>query len=264
MGQPVGMVRLMACRDTPTLRRSLFMIGFFYALIYIPLIVTFVCARALFPDQYLEQSDTIMPVMALGVTAEWPLLGGLILAAPVCRSHVGRGGLSAPHELQPGARYLPAEHQPPCVPAAGALGQLRHDGSGRRDRHLRALRPPTLLQQLIMFTGAGLAATFLAPCVLGLYWRGATRAGALAALLDRFRQRVAAIRLGWMGYGKVPGRGPASEPFAPLYLFGLDPVLYGLFSSFVVGILVSLFTRPLPAKLVDYYFLASPAENAEG
>src|SRR5207253_1046637 len=26
MGQPVGMVRLMACRDTPTLRRALFMI----------------------------------------------------------------------------------------------------------------------------------------------------------------------------------------------------------------------------------------------
>src|SRR5206468_9780046 len=33
MGQPVGMVRLMACRDTPTLRRSLFMISLYYALI---------------------------------------------------------------------------------------------------------------------------------------------------------------------------------------------------------------------------------------
>src|SRR6185436_20058489 len=56
MWQPVGMVRLMACRDTPTLRRSLFMIGLYYALIYVPLVVTFVCARALYPTQYLNQS----------------------------------------------------------------------------------------------------------------------------------------------------------------------------------------------------------------
>src|SRR5262249_18719719 len=82
MGQPVGMVRLMACRDTPTLRRSLFMIGLYYALIYMPLVVTFICARALYPEEYLKHSDKIMPAMALRLTEDWPLLGGLLLAAP--------------------------------------------------------------------------------------------------------------------------------------------------------------------------------------
>src|SRR5207248_1874548 len=82
MGQPVGMVRLMACRDTPTLRRALFMIGFYYALIYLPLVVTFVCARALYGNEYLAHSDSIMPATALRLTADWPFLGGLILAAP--------------------------------------------------------------------------------------------------------------------------------------------------------------------------------------
>src|SRR5262249_18620103 len=82
MGQPVGMVRLMACRDTPTLRRSLFMIGLFYALIYLPLVITFICARVHFGDRFIEEPDKIMPAMALGVTEDWPLLGGLILAAP--------------------------------------------------------------------------------------------------------------------------------------------------------------------------------------
>src|SRR5207253_890124 len=82
MGQPVGMVRLMACRDTPTLRRALFMIGLYYLLIYFPLVIAFVCARALFRDEYLGNSDAIMPAMALAVTQDWPLLGGLILAAP--------------------------------------------------------------------------------------------------------------------------------------------------------------------------------------
>src|SRR5439155_2988369 len=43
MGQPVGMLRLMACRDTPTLRRSLFMISLYFSLIYFPLVITFIC-----------------------------------------------------------------------------------------------------------------------------------------------------------------------------------------------------------------------------
>src|SRR5262249_55337351 len=81
MGQPVGMVRLMACRDTPTLRSALFMIGVYYALIYLPLVVTFVCARALYPTEFLQEPDTIMPAMALALTEDWPLVGGLILAA---------------------------------------------------------------------------------------------------------------------------------------------------------------------------------------
>src|SRR5262245_19402552 len=72
MGQPVGMVRLMACRDTPTLRRSLFLIGVYFALIYFPLVVTFVCARALYPREYLAQSDDIMPAMAVRLTEDWP------------------------------------------------------------------------------------------------------------------------------------------------------------------------------------------------
>jgi SSS family solute:Na+ symporter/sodium/pantothenate symporter len=82
MGQPVGMVRLMACRDTPTLRRSLFMICLYYCLIYFPLVITFICARALYPTEYLRQSDRIMPAMALTLTQDWPMLGGVILAAP--------------------------------------------------------------------------------------------------------------------------------------------------------------------------------------
>jgi len=46
-------------RDTPTLRRSLFMIGFFYALIYFPCHYLRVCPGAL-GDQYVNQSDKII------------------------------------------------------------------------------------------------------------------------------------------------------------------------------------------------------------
>ena len=50
--------------------------------------------------------------------------------------------------------------------------------------------------------------------------------------------------------------GPAGKRFAPVYLFGLDPLFYGLLFSLVAGIVVSLFTQPLPEKHVDRYFLA--------
>src|SRR5262245_7409369 len=41
------------------------------------------CRRtALYPTQFVGQSDRIMPVMALAVTRDWPVVGGLILAAP--------------------------------------------------------------------------------------------------------------------------------------------------------------------------------------
>src|SRR5205807_8410369 len=64
------------------LRRALFMIGIFHALIYMPLVIAFVCARALYPTQYMGHTDDIMPAMAINLTTDWPLLGGVILGAP--------------------------------------------------------------------------------------------------------------------------------------------------------------------------------------
>jgi SSS family solute:Na+ symporter/sodium/pantothenate symporter len=156
---------------------------------------------------------------------------------------------------------------------------------------LGALRPPRFLQYIIIFTGSGMGCTFLAATVLGLYWRRATRAGALAALVGGFVSVLALYVLGWLGVGKptpaeivstylsplaathpmealpleagvrvVRRVGPAVEPFAPLYLFSLDPLIYGLLASFSLGIGVSLMTRPLPASHVDRYFLAEAAE----
>ncbi len=256
MGQPVGMVRLMACRDSPTLRRSLFMIGIYYALIYMPLVITFVCARALYPTEYTGQSDKIMPVMALAVTEDWPLLGGLILAAPYAAAMSAVAGfllLMSSSLVRDIYQRNINPHVTPRVVKRISYGTTAVVGVLVT---LGALWPPRYLQQLIIFTGAGMACTFLAPVVLGLYWRRATRAGALAALFSGFSTIVLLWLLGTLGAGKEEKTGVLGERFAPLVLFGLDPVLHGLAVSFVVGIVVSLLTRPLPDKLVDRYFLA--------
>ncbi|HLN28938.1 MAG TPA: hypothetical protein VK395_14420 [Gemmataceae bacterium] len=255
MGQPVGMVRLMACRDTPTLRTSLFMIGFYYALIYLPLVVTFVCARALYPTEYLKHSDSIMPAMALNVTSEWPLLGGLILAAPYAAAMSAVAG----YLLLMSSSLVRDIYQRNINPAVSPR-MVRGISYGTTAVvglivTIGALWPPAFLQYLIIFTGAGMACTYVGPTVLALYWRRATRAGALASLLSGFLTLSTLWVLGCMGVGKEGKTGPAGETFAPVYLFGLDPLIYGLIISLVLGVIVSLITAPLPQKHVDRYFL---------
>jgi SSS family solute:Na+ symporter/sodium/pantothenate symporter len=256
MGQPVGMVRLMACRDTPTLRRSLFMIGLYYALIYLPLVVTFVCARALYPDEYLAHSDDIMPAMAVRLTARWPVLGGLILAAPYAAAMSAVAGFlllmssSLVRDLyQRNLNPDVTERQVKWVSygTTAVVGVLVT---------LLSLRPPQFLQYLILFTGAGMGCTFLAPTVLGLYWRRATRAGALAGLVGGFGSVVGLYVLGWLHVGKAGKTGPAAQDIAPVYLLDLDPIFWGLVVSFVLAVVVSLLTATPPDKHVDRYFLA--------
>ena len=53
-GQPSGMVRLMSFKDTPSLRRALMLIAFYYFITYVSLLIIFVCARAIFPIPYLH------------------------------------------------------------------------------------------------------------------------------------------------------------------------------------------------------------------
>jgi sodium/pantothenate symporter len=255
MGQPVGMVRLMACPDTPTLRRSLFMIGVFYALIYLPLLITFVCARALYPTQYVEEPDNIMPAMALALTEDYPLIGGLILAAPYAAAMSAVAGFL----LLMSSSLVRDIYQRSINPTVSrrlirgvsygttaVVGAIVTFG---------ALQPPRFLQAIIVFTGAGMASTFLAPVALALYFKRATRPGALAAMIGGFSAVAVLYVLGWQGVGKEGASGVAADKFSPLYLLGLDPLLWGLAASFGLGIAVSLATPPLPAAEVEPYFL---------
>ncbi len=255
MGHPVGMVRLMACPDTPTLRRSLVLITVFYSLIYLPLVIAFVCARALYPTEFLSEPDAVMPALALAVTADYPLLGGLILAAPYAAAMSAVAGflllMSSSLVRDIYQRNINPKVSPKLIKrisygTTAVVGVIVTIG---------ALNPPRFLQHIIIFTGAGMGATYLAPTALALYWRRATRPGALAAMYSGFASVLGLYILGWRGVGKAEQVGVAKEGFAPLYLFGIDPLIYGLAISFALGILVSLLTAPMPLEQVDRYFV---------
>src|SRR3954452_18413727 len=78
MGQPSTMVRLMAFRDSRTLRWSILYLTAYNILIYVPLIFIFVASRSILPG--LEKPDEVMPRLVIHLAN--PYAAGLILAAP--------------------------------------------------------------------------------------------------------------------------------------------------------------------------------------
>jgi signal transduction histidine kinase len=101
------------------------------------------------------------------------------------------------------------------------------------------------------------AAQFAPPILIGLYWRGASRHGALTGLLAGFGIWIycllmpSLIRSGWLPerwLEEGPGGVAWLRPDALLGLEGLDPISHGVFWSLLlnIGLLVgvSLFVRP--------------------
>ena len=78
MGQPSTLVRLMAFRDSKTLRYSIIYLTIYNLLIYVPLIFIFIAARGILPN--LASADDVMPRLVIALAN--PYVAGLILAAP--------------------------------------------------------------------------------------------------------------------------------------------------------------------------------------
>jgi Na+/proline symporter len=104
--------------------------------------------------------------------------------------------------------------------------------------------------------------------LLTLFWPRATRQGMIASMVGGFCTVVGLYALGWLD---AAGIRPYAEPepppwavccgygvdrfdaFAPLYVGGVDPLIWGLLVSFALGIGVSLLTRPDPTLVARYF-----------
>ncbi len=246
-GQPGYMVRLMAFKKTSALRRGIVVVSVYYGLIYFPLVIVFVCARLLLPGMELE-SDRIMPQMAVTVTgaAGHAWLAGLLIAAPfaavmstvdsfllVISSGLVRDIYQKslnPHVGDKTVKRLSYA----CTLVVGVAATLG------------ALNPPRFLQDIIVYTGSGLAACFLAPMVFALYAPRSTRDGALAGMVGGFLAHLSMYLTGWWLNGSF---------YRPYKLGGLDPVVIGLVVSFLAVWLVSRLTPPPDEWLIRRYFM---------
>lgn len=246
-GQPSNMVRLMAFKDSSTLKRAIFTVAIYYTCIYLPLVFIFCCGRVLVPGMEAEP-DRIMPEMAVFLTnsigAGW--LGGLLIAAPfaavmstvdsfllMISSAVVRDIYQ--RNINPNASesrikkmsYL-------CTLLVGSAAMVA------------AINPPDFLQDIIVYVGSGLAACFLAPVVFLLYWPRANESGCIIGMLAGFGAHFSMYLAGMFQEN--------GSFFRPYRLFDFDPIIVGLSVSFLVTYLATRATKPPSEELVRKYF----------
>jgi SSS family solute:Na+ symporter len=107
---------------------------------------------------------------------------------------------------------------------------------------LIAINPPEMLAILIWMGIGVMLATFAVPLLAGLYWRGATRQGALVSMSLGL---VSALVFGFLNYFKVKAIG-IDFASIPLHFSA-----YAFFISVVAMIVVSLLTKKTTAKVLD-------------
>ncbi|MFM7055568.1 MAG: sodium:solute symporter family transporter [Planctomycetota bacterium] len=259
VGAPAGLVRLMASQNTNVIRKSIYVLSLYNLGIYLPLIVICICGRALIPN--LEKTDQIIPRLALLTTADWPggsIIAGLILAAPF-------GAV-----MSTVSSYL-------VVLSSGAVRDIYQrffrPQAGRDELRLAAWiamilagaisvavmwTPPDFLQVFIVFSTSGAAATFLVPALMACYWRRATAEGILAGMLSG-AATVLALYLAGILQLTAPQAIGAVSGFRPLFLLGLDPLIWGLLASSCLAVIVSFCTTPLDPQLISRLFDREPS-----
>ena len=247
---PASVVRVMACKNTNVLRRSIFLLAVYNMCIYLPLIMICICARAMMPDLG-KESDAVIPRMALTLTQGLPLgswISGLILAAPF-------GAIMATVSC-----FL-------LVIASGLVRDVyqRFIHPEASERELKRLtyvamiaigivalalniNPVEKLQMLVTFSSGCAASAFLIPTVMMCYWRRATVAGVIGAMLAG---SLVAFSLNMTGL-IIAMRYKTG--FVPYNLLGFEPIVWGLSVSLLVGIVASLVTRPPDERLVSKLF----------
>ena len=188
IASPASMVRVMASKDTGTLRRSIVVLGGYNLLIYIPLIAICISARVIIPNLPPSHSDEVVPRMALLTTSQIPggsLLAGLILSAPfgavmaTVSSYLVVIASGLVHDVY--QRFI----NPQANEARIAARDVRRDGgAGGRGvgggQHQPGAIPASA--DCVLRTSSGSAASFLVPALMAAYWRRASAAGAMAAM----------------------------------------------------------------------------------
>jgi len=245
-GQPSSHVRLMAFKNTDTLKKAIFTVAIYYTLIYFPLVMIFCCGRLLMPGMEME-SDRVMPAMAVflteGIGMGW--LAGLLVAAPfaavmstvdsfllMISSAIVRDIYQ--RNINPNASEAKIKKMTYAVTVIVGTAAM-----------LGAVNPPQFLQDIIVYTGSGLAACFLAPTVFMLYWPRSNKHGCMIGMLCGFAAHFSMYFLGVFTNGSF---------FKPHRFIDMDPIIVGLFVSFLATYVGCLISPPPPQQLVKKYF----------
>ena len=259
VGQPSTMVRLIAFRDTRSLSRALILLSLHFTLIYIPMIIIFIIARGILPP--LEDTDQVMPVMVLHLAPS--ILAGVLIAAPYAAIMSSVDSFL----LMISSSCVRDIYQRMINPGASetTIRRLSYASTAVVGGAvmLLAFRPPELLQYTVVFAGAGLAATFLVPTMMGLFWRRSTAQGAVAAM--SVGAGTVLVLYSAKPLLQLMGMGDSAAALRLPVVLGIEPTLWGLAASAAAGIVVSLGT-PLPAdrSIIAALFPSEETSSGDG
>lgn len=229
---PEKLVRLYAMRDLRTIRRGVLVAILAATGMNLMVFLIALAAISLFPN--LPSGDLAMPLVATTVLP--PVLGSLLLAAVVAAmmstvdSLLLVAGSALAHDLW--KNLIRPDSSPASAVALGRLGVVLC-GVAPLVLLLSGVGEGELVQFIVLLFTALMAASFFAPVVIGVYWRGASAAGAAAAMVGG-----AAATFAWKAFGDG----------------SLDPVMPGLACSIVLFVLVSRLTTPPPGEILEAYF----------
>lgn len=244
-GQPSNLVRLLSFKDSRTLRYSVVTVSVYYTVIYFSLVIVFCCARVLMPGMEIDP-DRTMPDLATYLTkaAGMPWLAGILVAAPF-------------------AAVMSSVDSFLLVVSSAVVrdlyqGFLSKGASEKRVKGLSyavtilvgvfamifVLNPPLYLQDLIVFATGGLAACFLVPLVLSLYWPRMTSSAAIAGMLGGTFMHVGLTAWGYYVEGE----------FRAFQFLGLNPFIWDLGGSVIATVVTAKWGPPPRGDLVAHYF----------
>jgi SSS family transporter len=229
---PEKLTRLYAMRDMRTIRRGILLTIVVATGINLLVFILSLVAITLFPA--LPTGDLAMPMIAQAVL---PTVVGTLMLAAITAAMMSTvdsllivAGSALSHDIYQtliNRRATPAARVwigragviiVGCVPVLLLL-----TGIGRGE----------LVQFIVLLFTALMASSFFVPVVLGVYWRRATREGAIAAMLGGVT-----LTFLWKLFG-VPT---------------IDPVLPGFLASALLMVSVSLLTPPPPQHALEPYF----------
>jgi SSS family transporter len=229
---PEKLTRLYAMKDMRTIRR-----GILFAMIVVTGINFFVLMLALvaivlFPA--LPTGDLAMPMIARAVLP--PVLGTVMLAAITAAMMSTVDSLL----IVAGSALSFDIWQNLIDPAISPARRIWIDRLGIAIVGtvpvlllLAGVAQGTLVQIIVLLFAALMASSFFIPVVLGVYWRRATREGAIASMLGGVT-----ITFLWKAFGSAD----------------IDPVLPGFLGSALLMWIVSLATpRPPEAAITPYF-----------
>jgi sodium/pantothenate symporter len=252
LASPASVVRVMAVKNTGTLRQSIPVLCLYNMFIYLPIIIIAICAQALLPG--LSAPDEAIPRMTFHVTRELTggsLIAGLVLAAPfgaimaTVSSYlvvIASGVVRDVYQRFVRPQATESEIRGLAYVAMVAVGAVAIVAN---------LQPIDHLQKMVVYSTTNTGCAFLVPLAMLCYWRRANAAGVMAAMCSG----VATVSMLY-GLGIAMHGWTAFTPTKPLEF---DPLIWGNLVALLVGIVWTLFTPAPHEALAARFFDAEPA-----